>query len=581
MQDAQKLQLSKSRYWHILLHMPKDVSEVDDPAFFLAGDGKENAASELNATLSALYNETRFDDNATGCRFPARRYWLKRTLDLTGLPELHCHAYDDLLKRMDPQSVTLVFSSAHINSPASMFGHTFLRIDSSYESKMLSYAVNYAAGADPDKENGMVFALKGLFGGYPGFYSLLPYYEKLKEYRDTEQRDVWEYDLDLTADEVMAMVRHIWELQGIYNWYFFFDENCSYNMLWLMEAARPDAHLREHFIYHVIPMETVHATEAEGLVSSKHYRPSKRAVLLAYESVLDDRGRDDAMALAEGRMEVAALMEAKQRPIDQKRYTLEAAAELAQYRLMKGAMDRDAYLERYHKILSARASLGQSKAIAVPQPANPDRGHRATRTTLGGGWRDGGAYQTIGIRPAYHDLGDSDVGFLEGTQIEFLDLSLRHDHDGVAVEKATLLSIASLAPVSAFFTPFSWRTHFGWDQSFYTRQTVFNASVGAGYTFGNREGYVYGLVDSDFFAAAHGAMAVKPSFGGVLQTGRGSKLKAEGGYRFYADGRRQWLGQLLQTIRLSQNNALKLHFDYTEKDEGVQRSFLIGFDHYY
>jgi hypothetical protein len=71
---------------------------------------------------------------------------------------------------MDPQSVTLVFSSAHINSPASMFGYTFLRIDSSYESKMLSYAVNYAAGADPDKENGMVFAVKGLLWAVtPGF----------------------------------------------------------------------------------------------------------------------------------------------------------------------------------------------------------------------------------------------------------------------------------------------------------------------------------------------------------------------------------------------------------------------------
>jgi hypothetical protein len=77
LEKARQLQLSQSRYWHLLLHMPGEVSEVDDPAFFLAKGGKEDAAAELNATIEALYHETRFDDNATGCRFPARRYWLK------------------------------------------------------------------------------------------------------------------------------------------------------------------------------------------------------------------------------------------------------------------------------------------------------------------------------------------------------------------------------------------------------------------------------------------------------------------------------------------------------------------------
>lgn len=578
---AQVKGLADSRYWHLLLHMSSNISEVDDPAFFLALDGKTNAAAELNATLKALYGESRLDDNATGCRFPARRYWLKKQLQLKGLPELQCDAYNKLIERMDPQSVTLVFSSAHINSPASMFGHTFLRIDSSYDSKMLSYAVNYAAGADPDKENGMVFAVKGLLGGYPGFYSLLPYYEKLKEYRDTEQRDVWEYDLGLTHEEVMMMVRHIWELRGIFNWYYFFDENCSYNMLWLMEVARPDVYLREHFVYHIIPMETVHATEEEGLVAHKHYRPSKRAVLLAYESALDARGRHEAMALAQGGASARKVGADTSRSVQMRRYTLEAASELAQYRLMKGEMDKKAYLERYHAINSARAALGQGEKVAIKQPANPDQGHRATRASIGMGCQDGLPYQTIGIRPAYHDLGDSSFGFLEGTQIEFLDVTLRHDHDGAAVEKATLLSITSIAPRSAFFTPLSWRTRFGWDQSFIERKTVFSATVGAGAGVGGTWGYVYAMADPEFYIAHRPVGAIKPSLGIVFQTGGGSKLLAEGGYRLYADGRRQWVAQAQHTTRISQNNALKLSFDYRDKTEGTERSFLIGFSHYY
>ena len=86
-----------------------------------------------------------------------------------------------------------------------MFGHTFLRVNSSYNSKLLSYAINYAANADKKTENGFLFAIKGLFGGYYGKYNMLPYYEKLKQYRDTEQRDIWEYNLNLTKNETIQI----------------------------------------------------------------------------------------------------------------------------------------------------------------------------------------------------------------------------------------------------------------------------------------------------------------------------------------------------------------------------------------
>lgn len=581
LEKAGTLHLSQSRYWHLLLHMPDGSSEIDDPAFFLSKNGKHDASAELKATLAALYNETRLDDNATGCRYPARREWLRQTLGLEALPEVHCSAYDALVQKMDPQSVTLVFSAAHVNSPASMFGHTFLRIDSSYESKMLSYAINYAAGADPDKENGVVFAIKGLFGGYPGFYSLLPYYEKLKEYRDTEQRDVWEYDLDFTRDEVMAMVRHIWELRNVYNWYYFFDENCSYNMFWLMEIARPDARLREQFTYHVIPMETVHATEKEGLVSAKHYRPSKRTILLAYEKVLDRTSAQATLALADGTLSVSRVQSDTNLDLQTKRYMFEAASELLQYRLIEGELKKSVYQKRLHTLLSARAALGRGETVPVEQPANPDEGHRATRAVVATGWRDGSAMQTIGIRPAYHDLSDSDVGFLKGTQIEFLDLLARYYQGKIAVEKATLISIVSVSPISRFFTPFSWRTHAGWGQNFYTSDTVFSVSVGAGAAAAADWGYGYLMLDPEFFVAHTGVGAIKASAGTVLYVGGGSKLVAEGGYRFYSDGQRQWLGSVMQTIRLGQNDALKLSFDYADKKSGVQRTFMLGYNHYY
>ena len=35
------------------------------------------------------------------------------------------------------------------------------------------------------------------------------------------------------------MLKHLWELQGIAFDYYYFDENCSWQLLGLLEVARP------------------------------------------------------------------------------------------------------------------------------------------------------------------------------------------------------------------------------------------------------------------------------------------------------------------------------------------------------
>lgn len=490
---SRDMNLSDTRYWHLLMHAPYQESEIDDPAFFLSPMGKNDPRAELEATIRRLNDDVNRSDESPFCRFPARRAWLEKELHVSfGRGE--CREYETLLEKLDPQKVTLVFPSAHINSPASMFGHTFLRIDSSMESKLMSYAINYAAHTQDT--NGLLFAYKGLFGGYYGYYSMLPYYEKLKEYRDTETRDVWEYDLNLTRDEVMAMVRHIWELQRINSWYYFFDENCSYHMLWLTEVARPSVRLREHFFYYVIPPETVRAFEAEGLVEARHYRPSKRTKLLEYERRLCAEGISAVHALQEGKMEPGDL-ETSGMSIQERRYVLEAAAELVEYRYIEGKIPKEVYAKRYHALLSQRALLGKGEPLVVDEKANPDTSHNAARIRLAKGWGDERSPVLIGWRPAFHDLEEDDTGHLAGAQIEFLDTLLGVEDSKVTLEKFTLLSLASIAPVSRFFKPFSWRMKSGWDREYGGDRLSFVTRVGAGAALGEDRLYGYLLSEPE------------------------------------------------------------------------------------
>lgn len=96
-----------------------------------------------------------------------------------------------------------------------MFGHTLLRLDPKDQQQLnlVSYAVNYAATVAGN--DNWSYAWKGLTGQYPGEYSLMPYYRKVKEYGDFESRDLWEYELNLSPEETRFLVSHIWEMQHV------------------------------------------------------------------------------------------------------------------------------------------------------------------------------------------------------------------------------------------------------------------------------------------------------------------------------------------------------------------------------
>ena len=561
--EAFEKKLYDTRYWHLLLHSDGDISEIENKEFFLSPNGRFSPKEELVATIKALYNEKYFDDNATACLFPARTHWLKEKLRLKNLPKVECKEYNKVLHRLDPVSATLVFPSAHVNSPASMFGHTFLRVNSSYNSKLLSYAINYAADADPKKENGAVFAIKGLFGGYYGKYSLLPYYDKLKEYRDTENRDIWEYDLNLNKEETLRMVEHMWEIKDTKSTYLFFNKNCSYEMLWLIEIARPSVHLRKHFAYQVIPLETVFATEEENLIRSTAYRASQRSKIEAYKGVLNFQEISTAKQLYQDTKKINSFLKDNAITLDKKRHILEVAVELLQYYYQKGDIKKETYLDRFHTLTTTRATLGKTKKITPKQPPNPLKTHQAIRITAGGGTIDGKGALFLGIRPAYHSLEDSGYGFLRGTQIEFLNIEASLTKEKSSFEKATLLSIRSIAQIDEFFTPFSWRLQLGWDKNSLENQSRFNADLGFGSSIGNDLGYLYMFTDIFAYDNDTANFGVGISGGCVIDGyDKFANTLLEYTYRYYDNNTGQNLVDIAQNFRIKQNFSIKLKYLY-------------------
>ena len=96
---------------------------------------------------------------------------------------------------------------------------------------------NYAANAE--QGNAIAYAWFGMTGGFPGTYSMHPYYVKINEYNDMESRDLWEFPLKLSDDELHYVLAHLWEMSSVYFPYYYLDENCSYHVLSLIDAGAP------------------------------------------------------------------------------------------------------------------------------------------------------------------------------------------------------------------------------------------------------------------------------------------------------------------------------------------------------
>src|SRR5262245_48619992 len=129
--------LANTREWHLLLHYRANIfggytSEVNDPQFFLAPHGKTDPQAELAATLKAFFSTEKIGplEQSAQCAFIARYHWLKSTLaiDDQRLPPQPCEQFAEWFRELNPASVTLVFPSAYMHNPASLFGHILLRI---------------------------------------------------------------------------------------------------------------------------------------------------------------------------------------------------------------------------------------------------------------------------------------------------------------------------------------------------------------------------------------------------------------------------------------------------------------------
>jgi len=471
-----------------------------------------------------------------------------------------------------------------------MFGHTLLRFDNSKksQSEWLSFAVNFGANIDTS-DNSLLYAYRGLAGGYPGVFITEPYFKKIQEYNRIEHRDIWEYRLNLTAEETRIMINHLWELKTINFEYYFFDENCSYRLLELIEVARPDIELTDEFVVTAIPVDTVRAIENAQLIKSVSYRPARATKIQFMLAGMNKRQREIVLLLSEN-INILESETFTKLPAKEQKAVVDLTYKYLRHQKTKKSRD-PATAKRSHQLLNKLNSYPVDIGIndIIPTPTAPEKGHKSKRTTIGLGQRLNNNYAELGFKMAFHDLEDNQDGFLQGAQINIGSIQIRAEENvGLRLYQLDFVDIFSLTPRDEFFNPLSWKVNTGFERQFTNDkdQLVYQLNGGAGGTWEI-------IKNHQFYTLATGRLEIneqlkrlfEPAIGfnsGFLSHFKHTTARLEFSGEQFLDNVYRLRVQYTQNFVISANHSLKLFAKHQWQENNTEFSDInLNYQYYF
>ncbi len=452
--------------WKNLLHYSRGIlgitSDVDAPDFFIAKNGKQNPINELAENVLKINAK----DKDYICRFPARFKYLNKTQNLNVDESIlkSCEKYQQYLIDHYPKTVHLVFSSYYLESPASAFGHTFLRfskndsLSSDKRSELLDVGINY--GASNTSSNPLIYTVYGIFGGFQGTFSSIPYFYKIREYNDYESRDLWSYELNFTEAQKEKLLDHLWELGGTWYYYYFFTGNCSQKIMALLDGVEPSWKLLDNLPKYIIPAETIKALyTVPGLVNQITFRPSKRRIFQEAYAQLSSEEKSlfknvvdqDDWSLIQDK-NISSISAAK---------ILDVVIEFIDYKYSKEVLfEKGPKYEWKQKLLTIRSQnpeKGAELRIPAPKDEEPHLSHPTRKVKLMAVKTEHSDELSFKIshRFALHDFTDPTIGSPKLSSINFFKVDLEASKKGLKLDSLTAVEVASFNPWGSYFYPVS------------------------------------------------------------------------------------------------------------------------------
>lgn len=459
--SEQVQKLSQSNKWSELLHYRPSVfsiprSEIRSPDFFLSPNGSTDLKAELDATLKAMAEPVGTNSNLHAqCVFPARLNWLKKVTSekARNWPKVDCPDYSKFSHQGKIESISFLFATGYLSNPASYFGHPLIKFNlpqAKMPSNLLDVSVNFGA-VTPADENSFIYAAKGLFGGYDATFTHRKFYYNNHAYGEVELRDMWEYRLNLTPEEVEYIYSHIWEVIGKKFPYFFLSENCATAAAQLLEDA-VGIKIMPTYLPYSLPytffdrLAVTKKPNGESLIASVKLIPSRQSRLIAHYKQLDEKQKDSVHKIADGKGVHEIL---KSLPLEKRALALETLFDYYSFKSLQDRTelpkDEDANTKR--ELLIERLNL--------PVNIGSDSAEYNIRTPLDGPrpfllrtsavqslrFKDGLEFQ---FRTAYYDFLSLDFGRPKNSEVRVFDATFVSFDKALWLRKLDLIAVTTL-----------------------------------------------------------------------------------------------------------------------------------------
>lgn len=480
---ARLVSLSSHPTWINLLHYEPARegmrSSIHSNEFFLSEQGKTNPYLELISTITHFNSPISGDMNLSShCRFPARLLWLRKMLGTTFAPNLSindCTNFRSWSQNDDIESVSMIFATGYLGNPASFYGHTLLKFNSvktPFNTDLENSSINYGAIVPPN-ENPVVYIAKGLFGGYEAGFSHIQYYFHNHNYGENELRDMWEYELNLSKEDVRFLVAHSWEVLGKKYTYYFLKKNCAYRMAELFKIIEglnimPDSMLWTYpqtLIQHISSLQynerkfvksiKLHPSRQSRLYNKYKQLSNEEKELLSL--IIKDKGFINTRRFSEINMNkqyriVDVLLDYYQLIRDPSRY------------------NDDPSNTAYKQLLTYRFNLPPGKSIFLPinNESGPHLGRDPSLASLNIIHHSKeGYYQHFNLRPSYYDRLDAFSGHKKFSHLSMAELGVSYFDDKLVLDYFYFIKIQSINSQASNLpgdSGFAWNLGAGWEK---------------------------------------------------------------------------------------------------------------------
>ena len=458
--DSKLNQLANSSTWLKLLAYDRELvtgelqASIHSDSFYLYQEGNFTPKKELISTLKG-FKASEDIKNAnihSQCLFPARYLWLKRQFDFKklGIKDISCPNFEKWSMKGDLDSISLIFATGYLGNPASYYGHTLIKLNSSSvkNESLLDVSINYGANI-PIDEDPASYIVKGLIGGYEGSFSHSKYYFHTQNYLENELRNIWEYKLNLSKTDQQFLLAHMWELLDKNYIYYFLNKNCVSRMYQLFSLI-DGIELPKMNPLWVVPQDAVKALndakyKGQDFIKGISHSPSRQALFYDKYWQLSNSEKELLTSIIDNIKLLPKIHENDFTAAQQFR-VLGVLIDYYQFLISLTGDEKGELEQKYNLALAERYRLPLGKAnFEISKPSSPHLGRPASYTQIS--WINNDSLGTgikVRLRPTYYDQLDSSIGHIKNAALKMAEFEFEYFESSFNLSAFTIFDLTSI-----------------------------------------------------------------------------------------------------------------------------------------